>query len=99
MTDETANLVLIQLREIRAKLAEHDARFDKLEKRFDKADKHAEEMRGYVAHALGLCSVNHLKSENIDDRLDTEIKERIRLAEQLAGLDKRVARIEERADR
>ena len=92
MTDETANLVLIQLREIRAKL-------DTLEQRFDKSDKHAEEMRGYVAHALGLCPVNHLKSENIGDRLDTEIKERIRLAEQIAGLDKRVSRMEHRTDR
>ena len=99
MADEPDNLVLVQLRDIRGILELHTKRFNKLEERFDNSDKQFEEMRGYIRHTLGLGSMNHITNERQDARLDAQDGERKKLAEQVAGLDKRVGKIEERLDR
>ena len=98
MANEPDNLVLVQLREIRnelKKLEKLDAMEKRFDKRFDDLDTKYEQWRGYVTHALGLGSVNQLRNDSLDGRLDAEIKERARLAEQVAALDRRVTRIEE----
>ena len=96
MADEPINLVLVQLREIRSELKTMEQRFDK---RFVAIDKQFEEWRGYITHTMGLVSIGHLKNEHQDGRLDAGEAERKRLSDQVAGLDSRVTRIEERLDR
>jgi hypothetical protein len=53
MTEETENLVLIELREIRAKLEG----LDRLEARFDKMDKGFETLRFQRTHTCGMAGM------------------------------------------
>ena len=69
----------------------HATKFNDLDRKFD-------DLRGYVAHALGFASMSHLKNEQQDARLDTDAAERDRLAEQVATLDRRVTKLEERLE-
>ena len=98
MANEPENLVLVQLREIRAILEMHNKRFDQMEARFDGLDRKFDEWAGYVTHALGLCGIQHFKNEQQDARLDSAAAEGRRLIEQVAGLDQRVRRLEERRE-
>ena len=94
MADEPENLVLVQLREIRAKLAkldEHDQRFDRL-------DQHAEVTRYFVRHALGLGGMNEIKARELDIRHDDFAARQKRTEEMIAELDRRLAKVEEKVD-
>lgn len=90
MADEPDNLVLVQLRDMRAelqtitaKLIEHDGRFDRLEKKFD-------DMRGYLNHALGMGVTGHLKNEEQDARLDESVARQKRMDALMAELERRL---------
>ena len=63
MADEPDNLVLVHLREIRAKLEEHDRRFDKLDKRLD--DTHETAIFG-----VGLAAMANHKLDRLADRTE-----------------------------
>jgi hypothetical protein len=97
MANETDNLILTQLREIRAqlnKLDEHDKRFDAIDRRFDGIDKTLETLKfqmTYTYGAAGLAGVNSLGAEAKADaalkRLDAndndlaEVKRRLKALE------------------
>jgi hypothetical protein len=66
MAGEPDNLVLVQLREIRATQDEIRATQQQHTKRFDNGDKQFEELRGFVLHALGLGSMNTITNERPD---------------------------------
>ena len=98
MADEPENMVLVQLREIRAKLAEHDKRFDHLEKRFDRLDEQGADSRQFLAHALGLGAMNEMKARAFEvQQMDFATRQK-RTEEMIAVLDRRLAKVEERAD-
>ena len=70
MADEPDNLVLVHLREIRGelknirdKLAEHDARFDKIEKRLD-------EVHETAIYGVGLAAMANHKLDRMTERVD-----------------------------
>lgn len=89
MPNEPDNLVLVQLREIRASL-------DAITRRLDEAEKRHEEVRGWVVHCLGLCTVQHLKNAEQDNRLTEQETRAKRLEELQEALRTRVYRLEER---
>ena len=94
MADEPDNLVLVQLREIRAKLD----KLDVLEKRFDKLDEQGAETRQFLAHALGLGAMNELKTRDLDVRQMDFVTRQKRTEEMIAVLDRRLTKVEERVD-
>jgi len=66
VADESDNLVLVQLREIRATLAEHTSRFDQVDRRFDQLEKRFD--APIRNHALGPGTANGLKARELDAR-------------------------------
>ena len=73
MPDQPENLVLVHLREIRAKLDEHDKRFDKLDKRLD--DTHEAAIFG-----VGLAAMANHKLDLVADRLQA-LEQRVAIVE------------------
>jgi hypothetical protein len=70
MANESDNLVLVLLREMRSsfdkvtsKLAEHDARFDKLEKSF-------EQFKVHSTYAMGLASSTNLQCMHTEAKVE-----------------------------
>ena len=101
MADEPENLVLVQLRDIRAKLGEIDElkrRFDLVDKRFDRLDKNFDEMRVYVNHALGLGTMNDLKARELDARVEAGEALSRRLDERFKDIEHRLSKVEEKVD-
>ena len=94
MADEPENLVLVQLREIRAKLE----KLDVLEKRFDQLDERFDELRGHVAYSLGLGTMSDLRARDMEARRDAEVMRLKRAEERLEEHNKRLARLEEMAN-
>ena len=91
MTQEPYDLVLIQLREIRATLAGHTARFDRLEKGFG-------ELRHLANHALVLGTAVELRTRELDERQEQGEAHHKRMDERVSSIEQRVAKIEERLD-
>ena len=91
MTQESDNLVLNQLREIRATLAGHTLRFDRLEKDFS-------ELRHFVNHALVLGTTAEPRTREPDEHRDQGEAHHRRIDERVSSIEQRVAKIEERLD-
>ncbi len=95
MADEPDNLVLkllremrTEIREIRSTQAEHTQKLDLLEKQ-------GEEGRQYLAHALGLSTMNEMKLRAVDlQHMDFETRQK-KTGEILADLQRRMSRLEE----
>jgi hypothetical protein len=94
MANETDNLILAQLREIRATLTDHGKRFDAIDRRFDGIDKTLETLKfqmTYTYGAAGLAGVNSIGAESKADaalkRLDAndndlaDVKRRLKALE------------------
>ena len=82
MANEPDNLVLVQLREIRATLAEHSKqleRFDQVDKRFDKLDKRFEDFRAVTSHTLTLSTANDLRMREFDQRHEFSEGQQLRI--------------------
>jgi hypothetical protein len=95
MANEPDNLVLIQLREIRATLAEHSTfmkeRFDQIDKRFD--DFHA-----LTSHTLMLGTTNSLRSQDLERRYEFSEGEQRRLSERMDDFERRLSKVEHKLD-
>jgi hypothetical protein len=91
MNQEPDNPVLIQLREIRATLAGHTARFDRLERGLN-------ELRHFVDHALGLSTIAEPGTRELDARHEQGEVHRKGMDERVSSIEQRVAKIEERLD-
>lgn len=96
MADELDKLVLVQLREIHATLAEHTVRFGQIEKGFDKLDKRFEDFQNLVNHALGLVTMNATKMRALEARHDASEAWRRRMDERLDRLERRLCKVEEK---
>ncbi len=106
MANEPDNLVLIQLREIRATLAEHSAqfagmneRFARIDKRFNDVDKRFDEMRLLLGHTIGLGTTAHLRPQELDRRHELSEGETRSLRARVDDLERRVTKVEEERDR
>jgi hypothetical protein len=91
MTYEPDNPVLNQLREIRAALAGHTARFDRLEKDFN-------ELRHLVNHVLVPGTTVEPRAREPDEHRNLGEAHHKRTDERVSSIEQRVARIEERLD-
>ncbi|MEQ1717567.1 MAG: hypothetical protein ABL907_16585 [Hyphomicrobium sp.] len=87
MADDTDNLVLTHLREIRSKLAECDRRLGKLDTLETRIDN-----LGYMADSLGWGRPSRMYGQAATPPLDDEIHRR------LEAVERRIAEIEHRAD-
>jgi hypothetical protein len=96
MAQEPDNLVLVQLREIRAILIDHTARFERLEGRFGNLENGFNDLRLFVNHALGLGTTAELKAREPDARQSLSDAQQKRTEERLSSVEQRVARIEEK---
>ena len=83
MAEEPDNLVLVLLREIRAKLDEHDRRFDEhdrrfdvQEKRFDTLERMIREWQETTATSLGFAAHANMRIEAMSYDIEA-IKERL----------------------
>ncbi len=97
MADDPDNLVLVQLREIRAKLEKLEKleKLDRLERHFDDMKRDFHEWKGYVTHILGLASLNNLRNDAIEAGL-SEKEMRLKRIEELTSLiERRVTRLED----
>jgi hypothetical protein len=90
MNRESDNAVLTQLREIRAALAGHTTRFDRLERDFD-------ELRHLVRRALVLWRAA-LGNRNSDEHQEQGEAHPTSMDERVSHIEQRVAKIEERLD-
>jgi hypothetical protein len=83
------NLVLIQLREIRATLdtrfAQVDQRFARIDARFDQLEERFDDLYAVASHTLFLSTSTALKLNEVERHL----------RERVDGLDRRVAKIED----
>lgn len=72
MANEPDNLVLVQLREIRAMQAamqaDNSAQFARINERLDRMDKRFEDFRAVTGHALTLSTATDLRMREFDQR-------------------------------
>lgn len=99
MANEPDNLVLIQLREIRATQAEHSTRFDQIDRRFNDVDKRFDEMRLLLGPTIGLGTTAYLRSQEFDQRHELSEGETRSLRARMDDLERRVTKVEEERDR
>jgi hypothetical protein len=103
MANEPDNLVLVQLREIRATLAEHSALLGEhsalMKEGFSQIDKRVEDFHALTSHTLMLGTTNSLKSQEFERRYEFSEGEQRRLRDRMDEFERRLARVEEKVDR
>ncbi len=70
MAKEPPDLVLVLLREIRAKQEEHSTRFDQLENRIRNIEKQSDDVSKVVTYALGQATEVKFRQTRQESRLD-----------------------------
>jgi tetrahydromethanopterin S-methyltransferase subunit G len=98
MANEPDNLVLVQLREIRATQAEHSERFDQINKRLDQMDKRFEDFHALTSHTLNLSTTNYLRMREFDQRHEMSEGEQRRISERMDEFERRLRKVEEKFD-
>jgi tetrahydromethanopterin S-methyltransferase subunit G len=102
MANEPDNLVLIQLREIRASHTERfnhiDERFDRIEKRLDEMDRRFEDFHSVASHALMLGTATSARQRELEQRQGFSEGEHRSLRERVDELERRIAKVEEDRD-
>jgi uncharacterized protein YdcH (DUF465 family) len=103
MANEPDNLVLVQLREIRATqaeiratLSEHSAHFVRMNERFDQLDKRFEDFHALTSHTLLLGTTSSLKSQHIERRYEFSEGEQRRLGERMDEFERRLSKVEDK---
>jgi tetrahydromethanopterin S-methyltransferase subunit G len=76
MADEPQNMVLVMLRDIRAKQDEHSTHFEQIETRLDDVEKQLEDYKKIVRYSLGQSSETQLRQAEQETRID-EIFEKL----------------------
>src|SRR5262245_5730287 len=95
MANEANNLVLVQVREIRATLAEHSAQFVRMNERFDQLDKRFEDFHALTSHTLMLGTTNSLKSQDLERRYEFGEGEQRRLSDRMDDFERRLTKVED----
>ncbi|HEY7550496.1 MAG TPA: hypothetical protein VH913_13405 [Hyphomicrobiaceae bacterium] len=106
MANEPDNLVLLQLREIRATLAGHSSlmqerfaqigeRFAQMDRRFDQLDERFDDFHAVASHTLVLSTSTSMKQRELQHFNEGEQR---RLRERVDELERRVTKVEEERD-
>ena len=113
MANGPDNLILVQLREIRATLTERfaqvDERFAQIDKRFDQLDRRFEDFRAVTSHTLTLSTANDLRMREFDQRHEFSEGEQRRMTgrlddfeqrmtERMDAFERRLSRVEKEID-
>jgi tetrahydromethanopterin S-methyltransferase subunit G len=98
MANESDNLVLIQLGEIRATLADHSARFDQMDKRFDHLDRRFEDFHALTNHTLMLSTATDLRMRDLDRRYEFGEGEQRRITDRMDDFERRLSEVERKLD-
>jgi chromosome segregation ATPase len=106
MASDADSLVLAQLREIRATLAGHSVRFDRMEERFaqiderfDQIDKHFDDFHDLVRLVQGLAMASQVKARELEARHNTAEAWQQRLDERFDQIERRLREVEDRSER
>jgi tetrahydromethanopterin S-methyltransferase subunit G len=99
MANDPDNLVLVQLREIRATQGEHTALFGQLEKRLEEMDRRFEDFHTVASHTLMLSTTNSVRQRELEQRQGFSEGEHRSLRERVDELERRIAKVEEERDR
>jgi hypothetical protein len=70
MADEPDNLVLVMLRDIRAKQDEHSIHFEQIESRLTDVEKQLGDYKKIVRYSLGQSSETQLRQAQQESRID-----------------------------
>ncbi len=70
MADEPDNIILVMLREIRAKQDEHSQRFDRVEGRLEHVEKQLADMAKVVTYSLGQSTETKFRQSQQESRID-----------------------------
>ena len=76
MADEPDNLMLRLLREIRAKMDDHDKRFDEHDRRFDDLKKAIEDRKETAATGIGFAAHANIRNDMLEKEI-AELKKRM----------------------
>jgi hypothetical protein len=96
MASEPDNLVLQLLREIRATLDMHTAKFLEHDKRFDGVDKRLDILTSQVTYAFGMAGMANTHVGFVENRVDELTDWKKQVERKQAELERRLARVEER---
>jgi hypothetical protein len=70
MPDEPQNIVLVMLRDIRAKQDEHSAHFEQIEARLGDVEKQLDDYKKIVRYSLGQTAETQLRQAEQESRID-----------------------------
>jgi hypothetical protein len=102
MANEPDNLVLAQLREIRAKQAETHATLTEhsaaMKERLDLIGKRFEDFHALTSHTLLLGTTNSLKSQDLERRYEFSEGEQRRLSDRMDEFERRLSEVEDKLD-
>jgi hypothetical protein len=70
MPDEPQSIVLVMLRDIRAKQDEHSAHFERIEARLGDVEKQLDDYKKIVRYSLGQTSETQLRQAEQESRID-----------------------------
>jgi chromosome segregation ATPase len=90
MANEPDNLVLVQLHEIRATLAEHTGEFAEVRKRFDKLDRRFEDLHAVMSHTLTLSTSNELRVRDVERRYEFSEGQQLQITGRLDDFQQRM---------
>jgi tetrahydromethanopterin S-methyltransferase subunit G len=96
MAREPDNLVLQLLREIRATLDLHTAKFVEIDKRFDGVDKRLDTLTSQVTYTFGIAGMANTHIGLVENRVDGLADWKKQVDAKQADLERRLARVEEK---
>lgn len=95
MAREPDNLVLAQLREIRADIGQIKTKLEEHDRRFDKLDKDNETFKYQLTHTFGLAGMANLQSQLAREKADEALERQKRMDAQFAEIERRLTTVEE----
>jgi hypothetical protein len=102
MANEPDNLVLIQLREIRAMQAamqaDQSVQFARINEQLEQMDKRFEDFHALTNHTLMLSTANDLRMRELDRRYEFSEGEQRRVADRMHDFERRLSEVERKLD-
>jgi hypothetical protein len=96
MAQEADNLVLTWLRDIRATLDVHTAKFVAIDKRFDGVDKRLDTLTAQVTYAFGMAGMANTHVGLVENCVDELADWKKQVERKQAELERRLTRVEEK---
>jgi hypothetical protein len=96
VASEPDNLVLQLLREIRATLYVHTAKFVQIDKRFDGVDKRLDTLTSQVTYACGMAGMANTHVGLVENRVNELADWKKQVERKQAELERRLVRVEDK---